>query len=95
VQHRLPLNSQLNIVGAVSLRMDDGLALDSTPVAIGLYDPSSGASAIIAALTNSTAVQVMTEFYVVCPISQAITLAYDALNRLTNTVDEMGTTAYS
>jgi hypothetical protein len=38
--------------------MDDGLALDSTPVAIGLYDPSSGASAIIAALTNSTAVPV-------------------------------------
>jgi hypothetical protein len=58
VQHRLRLNSQLNIVGAVSLRMDDGLALGSTPVAIGLYDPSSGASALIAAPTNSTAVQV-------------------------------------
>ena len=58
VQHRVRLSSQLNIVGAVSLRMDDGLALDSTPVAVALYDPFSGAFAIVAVLTNSTAVQV-------------------------------------
>lgn len=57
VQHRLRLNSQLNTVGAVSLRMD-GLALDSTPIGLALYDPFSGNMAIIATLTNSTALQV-------------------------------------
>ncbi|MGA2866767.1 MAG: hypothetical protein ABSF95_20020 [Verrucomicrobiota bacterium] len=52
LQHKVRLNAELNVVGAVSIRMDDGLALDSTPVAIGLYDPASGAFGVIAALTN-------------------------------------------
>jgi hypothetical protein len=54
VQHPLRLNGNLNVRGAVSLTTPDGIGLSSTPVAIGLYDPIGGQSAIIGTLHDTT-----------------------------------------
>src|ERR1051325_1515553 len=57
VQHATRLEAQLNTASAVSIVLPDGgtNVLHSTPVAIGIYDPASGTSAILASVTNSTA----------------------------------------
>jgi hypothetical protein len=56
VQHRTRLTAELNTMGAVTVTLPDGSGeLHSTPVAIGLYDPATGRAAILASITNSTA----------------------------------------
>ena len=53
VQHKIHLNSNLNTPGgAVTFTTPDGIVLNSTPVAIGLYDAASGQSLVIGTLTN-------------------------------------------
>src|SRR6266516_1157659 len=58
LQFRLRLSENLNQIAAVTVVTPDGLTLHSTPVGIGLYDPVSGKSAIIAAATNTFGVLV-------------------------------------
>jgi len=53
VQHKVRLNGNLNAAGAVTVSMQDGTVLNSTPVGIALYDPQDGRFAVIAAITNS------------------------------------------
>lgn len=48
LQFKVTLSAQLNGRGAVTIITPDGLTIQSTPVGIGLYDPVSGRSAIIA-----------------------------------------------
>src|SRR5262249_26273800 len=48
----------LNTVGAATVTTPDGIVLQATPVAIGLYDAQSGKSLILAALTNCCGVLV-------------------------------------
>ncbi len=57
VQHRIRLNGDLNAQGAVSVTTPDGLLVQSTPVAIVLYDPVDGSSSIIGTITNTPGVQ--------------------------------------
>ena len=52
VQHRTRLSSDLNVAGAVAVTTPDGLALSSTPVAIGIYDAVSGEFALVGYVTN-------------------------------------------
>ena len=56
--NQVTLSADLNTVAAVTDVTPDGLTLQSTPVAIGLYDAASGKSMIIASLTNSQGVLV-------------------------------------
>jgi hypothetical protein len=56
VEDPTTLAANLNSQGAVSVSTPDGVALSSTPTAIGLYDAASGQSVIIATLTNSIGV---------------------------------------
>jgi hypothetical protein len=56
VQHKVRLAGNLNSVGAINLMTPDGVLLQSTPVAIALYDAASGRSGIIAAITNCTGI---------------------------------------
>ena len=58
VQHKVRLSGNINVSSAVQLTTPDGIVLESTPLAIGLYDPVSGDSAVIAHITNSTGVLV-------------------------------------
>src|SRR5581483_9974382 len=58
IQDPTQLASNLNVKGAVNVTTPDGVALSSTPIAIGLYDTASGKSTIIASLTNSVGVLV-------------------------------------
>jgi RHS repeat-associated protein len=58
VQHPVSLSSDLNSIGAVTVRTPDGLLLQSTPVAIALFDSASGQSLIIGSITNTTGIQV-------------------------------------
>src|SRR5204862_1767585 len=58
VQFKVRLSANLNKIGAVTVVTPDGLTLHSTPAGIGLYDPASGKSAIIAAVTNTFGVLV-------------------------------------
>jgi hypothetical protein len=53
VQHRTRLAANLNMPEAVTVTMPDGTVLRSTPVAIGLFDAASGASAILAGIRDS------------------------------------------
>ena len=41
-QHKVQLNSELLVQGAVRVTTRDGLVLHSTPSGIGLYDAASG-----------------------------------------------------
>jgi hypothetical protein len=54
--NKVTLSADLDAIGAVTDVTPDGLTLQSTPVAIGLYDAASGNSVIIASLTNSQGV---------------------------------------
>jgi hypothetical protein len=58
VQHRVRLNDDLYVAGAVNVTLPDGLTISSSPVAIVLFDAASGQSAIVATLTNTPATQV-------------------------------------
>jgi len=58
VQHHLTLANELNVAGAVTVTLQGGLVIQSTPLAIGLYDVASGNSTVIATLTNSVGVLV-------------------------------------
>lgn len=58
VQHKVRLNDDLYISGAVNVTLPDGLTISSSPVAIVLFDAASGQSAIVATLTNSLGTQV-------------------------------------
>jgi len=53
MQHKVKLNRELSVTGSVSVTTGDGLVLNSTPVAIGLYDAESGDSVIISRITSS------------------------------------------
>ncbi len=57
VQHPVRIAGNLNTPGAVTITTD-GTAIQSTPVAIALYDSASGKRAIIAAITNCSGVMV-------------------------------------
>jgi hypothetical protein len=52
VQHKVRLAANLNVAGAVTVTMPDGLVLRSTPVAVALYDAASGRTAIIASISD-------------------------------------------
>ena len=54
LESQITLSVQLNTASAVQVVTADNITLQSTPVAIGLYDRASGKSVIIASLTNST-----------------------------------------
>ena len=56
--NQVTLSADLDAVAAVTDVTPDGLTLQSTPVAIGLYDAASGQSMMIASLTNSPGVLV-------------------------------------
>ena len=56
--NQVTLSANLDAVAAVTDVTPDGLTLQSTPVAIGLYDAASGQSIMIASLTNSPGVLV-------------------------------------
>src|ERR1017187_9425300 len=58
VQHKVNLSANLNTIGAVTVIMPAGITLQSTPVAIGLYNAASGDSLIIGAITNCSGVLV-------------------------------------
>jgi hypothetical protein len=56
MQHKVGLNANLNVPGAVTVTTRDGITLHSTPVGIGLYDAASGQSAIIARVQDCSGV---------------------------------------
>jgi hypothetical protein len=56
VYHKTSLSSDLNAAGAVTMTTG-GTVLRSSPVAIALFDPISGAFQVIGVVTNSPAVQ--------------------------------------
>jgi hypothetical protein len=58
VQHKLRLNGNINVQGAVNLTTPDGITLQSTPVAIDIYDPVSGQSTVVGAIQDSSGVQI-------------------------------------
>ena len=58
LQHKVHLNANLNMVGAVSVTTPDGITLRSTPVGIGLYDAATGRSAVIGAIQDCAGVLV-------------------------------------
>ena len=63
IQHRVRLAANLNTINAVTVLAPDGTPgggtpLRSTPVALGLYDATSGKSAIIAAIQDCEGVLV-------------------------------------
>jgi len=53
VQHRAWMSSEINVKSAISIRMGDGLELDSTPLAIGLLEPANNNFMVLAGLTNA------------------------------------------
>ena len=58
MQHKVTIDANLNAAegGAVTAVTPDGITLNSTPVAIVLYDSASGKSVTVASLTNSVGV---------------------------------------
>jgi len=58
LQYLASISFNLNTVSAVNVITRDGVNIHSTPVAIGLYDAASGASTIIAGITNCSGVMV-------------------------------------
>jgi hypothetical protein len=56
VYHNIRLGADVSAMGAVTESTPDGTTLTSTPVGIGLYDPVSGQSIVLAAITNSQGV---------------------------------------
>jgi hypothetical protein len=58
VQHTVKISANLNQTGAVKLVTPDGKRLNSTPVAIALYDAQSGESLVIGTITNCAGVLV-------------------------------------
>jgi hypothetical protein len=52
VQHKVRLASNLNTISAVTLTTPEGIELNSTPVAIGLFDEVSGEFAVIGTIAN-------------------------------------------
>src|SRR5581483_2567872 len=57
-QHKVLLSSNIFVSGSVNLTTPDGIALQSTPLGIGLYDAASGDFLLIGQITNSTGIQV-------------------------------------
>jgi hypothetical protein len=53
LQHQTHLARDLCVSNAVSVVTPDGLSLNSTPVAIGLFEPGTGAFRVIGAIKNS------------------------------------------
>ncbi len=58
LHYRVRLSPNLGEIGSVRVITPDGQVLESTPVAIGLYDPVTGESAIIGTIADSQGVQV-------------------------------------
>ncbi len=52
IQDPTYLAANLDCLGAVTVTTPDGVTLRSTPIALCLYDPASGQSAIVATVTN-------------------------------------------
>ena len=53
VQHRIRLNPDIYGESAVRVTSLDGILVQSTPIAIALYDPVDGSSSVIGTITNS------------------------------------------
>lgn len=53
MQYKVGIGSVLNVAGSIAIRTRDDVLLQSTPVAIGLYDAQSGNSLIIGSVTNA------------------------------------------
>lgn len=60
LQYKVRLSEELNVTKAVSIRTRDGVVLNSTPLAIGLYDPVTDRSAILAELQDCVGVMLTT-----------------------------------
>ena len=58
VQHQVHLGNNLMANGAVTVQTPDGIVLNSTPLAIALYDSASGDFQVIATVTNCAPTQV-------------------------------------
>jgi hypothetical protein len=58
LQYIVSIGHQINVPNAINILTRDGVTIRSTPVALALYDRTSGASVIIGAITNSTGVLV-------------------------------------
>ncbi|MBU6402020.1 MAG: hypothetical protein KGS61_17015, partial [Verrucomicrobia bacterium] len=58
LQYSVRLAADLNVAQAVTVTTRDGVAIRSTPAAIGLYDAASGRSAIVAQLADCAGVLV-------------------------------------
>jgi len=58
LQYLATINFNLNTVSAVTIVTRDGVTIRSTPVAIALFDSTSGASIIIGSITNCSGVLV-------------------------------------
>jgi hypothetical protein len=57
LQYKVSILANLNATNSVQIATPDGIILDTTPTAIGLYDAASGKSLIIAGITNCSGVQ--------------------------------------
>src|SRR5580658_5031070 len=64
IQDPTQIAANINNQSAVTATTPTGLNLQSTPIAIGLYDRGSGLSAIVGTITNSTGVQVSPQYIV-------------------------------
>jgi hypothetical protein len=60
LQNKVRLSADLGVAAAVTLTLADGAVLQSTPIAIGLIDPSDGRTVIISQLTNCLGVLIST-----------------------------------
>jgi hypothetical protein len=58
VQHQVHLGGNLIANGSVTVQTPDGIVLNSTPLAIALYDSASGDFQVIATVTNCAPTQV-------------------------------------
>ncbi len=58
IQDPTQIAGNINTQGAVTATTPNGVTLQSTPVAVGLYDTKSGLSVVLAKLTNSYGVMV-------------------------------------
>ncbi len=57
LQDPTTLAADLNVQGAVTVQTPEKVTLQSTPIAVGLFDAASGKSVIVATLTNCNGVQ--------------------------------------
>jgi hypothetical protein len=58
IQHQTRIAANINTSAAVTVTTPNGVTLRSTPIAIGLFDPVSGKSVVVAEITNSSGVLV-------------------------------------